>query len=223
MHILLAGDNRAELKKSVKADMLRMRTSAKTIAKIIGMKSKVKLVFAKKLTPDTILRLISSAKVRRNDIFLFYFTGHGNRAQSDSEWPAMYFSKPKIHLDLEQVISRINKKHPRLSLIICDSCNRSSSNARSFQDELDSTEIPQDYTRDSLKKLFGYKGTIIACAARPGEKAWSCKHGALFTGIFLTQIVEEISRPSPSWGHLLSMTKKMCHHVQSPMTKYKIN
>ena len=34
---------------------------------------------------------------------------------------------------------------------------------------------------------------------------------------------KEVKRSSPSWKHLFSTTKKLCDHVQDPITEVKIS
>lgn len=222
MHVLTAGDPRGALKPSVKNDIGRMRTATRSIASEVGMKRHFKNIDTDRLSPNAILKWIKKAHVKRKDVFMFYFSGHGMQSRTGSKWPLIYCSKTRQSLDLAVVIQAIKKKRPRLCLILCDSCNNRLNLARFKSTHPDSVFGSNWVETRGLKRLFmKKKGSIIVCAAKPGTAAWGGANGGMMTISFLSALKEEAKRQSPAWKHLVSHVKKTSGRIQQPLMQLR--
>ena len=224
MHVLVAGDKQGTIKESVKKDIKNMRTATRIISHQLDIKRNFNAIKIKKLSSKTILNWIAKAPVRKNDVFMFYFSGHGSRSKFSSKWPLICFSKKKQLLDLQVVIKAIKKKKPRLSVILCDACNKGSNGAKFLvYHPYDTIDIKQAEI-DGLHRLFMKKrGSIVMCAAKPNSGAWGGMNGGRMTRGFLLQLVEETKRLYPSWKHLSSGVKKITAPRQNPLIQIKVS
>lgn len=214
IHVLIAGDKQRTIKESVKQDIKRIHNETKILSSKIGLKYHLKGLLTDKVSSDAILNWIEKAQVKKDDIFLFYFSGHGLRSQAGSKWPRLYFSKRQETLELQTVMNAIKRKHARLNLILCDACNNLAHRGNL------NTSILGNANADGLKALFmRRKGLIAICAAKPNNRAWGSKQGGLMTLTFLSQLWKESERLSPSWKHLGLSLKKTASRVNNPLIR----
>jgi hypothetical protein len=63
-------------------------------------------------------------KVSKNDLILFFYTGHGYHSDAEGEtpWPSLNFAEWK-GVALDDVIKICRKKNARLTLIFSNCCN----------------------------------------------------------------------------------------------------
>jgi Caspase domain len=196
----------------------RIGSETKIISSTIGLKRHFKSISTSNLSSEAVLAWIKKAHVKKNDIFLFYFSGHGLKSQIGSKWPRTYFSKKRETLELKEVIAAIRKKGARLSLILCDSCNNLVFTAKSKS----TPAILEGIRADGLKQLFlKNKGSIVLCAAKPNKRAWSSQNGGFMTLSFLLQLRQEAERPFPSWGHLAYNLKKFSSTINDPLVQIR--
>jgi hypothetical protein len=226
MHVLIAGDDEGRIASSVQQDLKKVAAKTKLISQTIGMKHHYRTIKEKNLSSKAILDWIQKSSVRKDDVFIFYFSGHGFLSKKQSKWPSIHFSRPNERLDVRKVVDAIGKKKPKLRFVFCDACNNpmSAIRAKSIPLQPSPTHIFNTTEKKRLQQLFmRSKGTIIACGSRPGTMAWGCSTGGFFTGIFFLQLEEEVKRSSPTWQHLFSTIKKLCHHVQDPVAEVRIS
>ena len=181
-----------------------------------------KSIDVKKLSSKTILKWIKKAPVTAKDIFIFHFSGHGFQSKTHSKWPLIYFSKRDETFDLNIVIKAIEKKRPRLSIILCDACNSAFKNAQLKVDFPD-CNFNKRVKTDKVKQLFiKQSGSIVICAAKPNGNAWASENGGLMTLTFLSELRKEIKRQSPSWDHLLSTLRRKSRRIQEPLIQSSV-
>ncbi len=116
-----------------------------------------------------------------DDIVLFYYNGHGGRSHRDeTKFPRMCLGSNYADewVKVSDLRVKLQRKQPRLQVIITDCCN-------SFYDR----KATQDYelsakklNERAIKQLFLYsKGDACITAASPGEYGWCISSGSYMT------------------------------------------
>lgn len=171
---------------------------------------------------------INRLNVGKNDIVVFYYSGHGANFGNDV-WPTLDlidkgYWQTDILRKLKEKCMNGNSFKPKLLLCIADCCNNvfDGRNVGSFSPELNAAAI---------KKLFtGFAGryTITMSASIKGQYSLSdLEDGTLF-GIALREAVSECSTSNATWENVLesakTRTKKMAKpYIQEPQYSIKIS
>lgn len=159
-------------------------------------------------TTTYIDREINNLNVRKNDIVVFYYSGHGANLRND-KWPTLdlldnpYWSS--------RILAKLNAKceNAKLMLFITDCCNSYINNGRVPTSSFN----PVD--NNNVAKLFkGFKGKkkIIMTAAKPGQESISSKLYGAYFGISLRQAIKEnISNDvsSPTWDSVMQDARRL--------------
>lgn len=225
LHVLAAYDTSSNLKYSIKNDREKMNRAFKAIAEDTALKLNLHEVKGSTLSKDGLISWLERTKVKKDDVLMFYYTGHGFRSQVRSDkWPSMHFTKKKERLSLSQVIHQIKKKHPRLAIVLCDACNNRQIQKSVYEVRTFSPHF-SELQRQGLKKLFLHtKGLILSSACQPGERAWSSFRGSIFTHAFLASLQQEALETSPRWEQVFKRSKKLCKPVkQKPLVELHIS
>ncbi|NJN78684.1 MAG: caspase family protein [Saprospiraceae bacterium] len=165
------------------------------------------------------LATLDKMNPKSNDIVLFIYRGHGFRWSDQSEpWPQMDLRNgnygrisQSTSVGLTQVFNIIRSKNARLNIVLADCCNNDIGINRKTETPLDDLESKGSYDADKLKKLFlESKGSIISCAASPGEYSWvNTTKGGFYTLSFIESLRAEVSsknRNEASWESVLNNT-----------------
>jgi len=141
-------------------------------------------------TVTQVRSIVSFAKSLDNyDIGLFYFAGHGFQIDNENYLSAIdtNFDEPAqakhSAFALNILLAYLNKAKNKTSIIILDAC-RTMLNKKSWYRSVEDM---------GLAPIYAPKGTIIAFATSPGEKAFDGigKRNGIFTGALLQHIVTE--------------------------------
>jgi hypothetical protein len=190
-----------------------------SISKTLGINLKTYLIndeqFNVTQTQNTLDRLSPTS----NDIVVFIYRGHGFRWSDQSEpWPQMDLRNSNYgkisqstSIGLTQAFNTIRSKNARLNIVLADCCNNDIGINRRSETPLDDLESKGSYDTDKLKKLFlESKGSIISCAASPGEYSWvNTAKGGFYTLSFIEALRKEVSsknRNEPTWESVLKET-----------------
>jgi hypothetical protein len=214
LHAFLVCDTHGDqIEASVEADYRNMRNEIRKIARYTGMKAKITPFTGYRVNANFV-KAIDRAKVRRDDVVIFYWSGHGKRYETQQDpWPVLDFTYDRRDVFHHTVTEKLMQKRPRLILSLTDCCN-----------DVLSKLFPADYKgsykdlRDNYRALFLHsKGTYAATAASPGEVAlglngnwWELglAAGGFFTNAFLEVLHEETSKSNPdiSWEIIFEST-----------------
>ena len=140
----------------------------------------------------------------RDDVVLFYYSGHGFRTKTKkSKWPYLFFSKtPQNPVDFGWVAEEMSRKGARLTIVMTDSCN----NVVNLQVRETQKALPavSAKARNGYRDLFlKHRGFIAAASSIPGETSTATQSGSLFTLSFLKALRNEVLQPQATWQSLM--------------------
>jgi len=199
--IIIADTNDSTIGNSVMIDKRKINSLTKNIARNTGLKLKQYNIYGFNFNFNTIRRSLNNLSVRPDDVVMFYYSGHSSNA--GAKWPALNLKGRS--LKLENVISSLKAKKPRLLLIIADSCNNLTSRGSSLNNFMSLRGVQTAKKKNYQKLFLKHKGTIVMGAARRGEYAWgNGQHGGFFTYQLLESLNQELAlASSPTWNNLV--------------------
>src|SRR4029077_12855072 len=105
-------------------DMHHVHDSFDYMAKSKAMSLYAKAINGSELAQRNIEGWLQNAQVGKEDILVFYFTGHGGRYKKTTPtiWPFGCFRNNE-HVDFSSLIEKLLHKQAALTLVILDCCN----------------------------------------------------------------------------------------------------
>jgi hypothetical protein len=166
---------------------------------------------------DSFFRTLSFA---RDDVVVFYFSGHGYRNQKKEDpWPYLCLSEEHISLDFSQITEILIGKNPRLLLSMADCCNNY---IELLSDSLTKEECaPQlvGVVKQNYRRLFlETDGAIVVSSSLPGEFSWAWPYrGSCFTLAFFDALKREVRHPEGTeWAIVLEKAGESVKDLQTP-------
>jgi hypothetical protein len=179
------------------------------------------------------MRGIQKQAVGKDDVFIFYYSGHGYRKKNDPLFV------PRISIKKEQkkdenflcILKEIFEKGVALTIVLLDCCNSYMGKGVCDEDELlphfNLEQYKNGVSTDAVVKILQKKGIILACSSAPGEISWGGisndkykKIGSLFSDIFLAQVFENLKTRDASWLEILKNAQNICED-ESQKTPYQ--
>jgi hypothetical protein len=238
--ICIADTDDNKIGKSVKKDVNQMLDFVMSLASDIGMEDNLQpaiVMMGEECNKKNLLTTIEEFKCGKDDIVLFYYSGHGIRAYQDtSEFPQMCLgNSDQDYISLEYVKEKIERKGPGLSIILADCCNSYDSSVTPKEAVMITARArasDKSSHDEGMRKLFlETRGSIIAASSRKGEVSWgNSYYGGLFTNGFLNEIdLYTSSGKAFDWQELMwrtrcrvvadSRSSRKCQGVQTPIYK----
>ena len=216
--ICIADTDDNKIGKSVKKDVNQMLDFVMSLASDIGMEDNLQpaiVMMGEECNKKNLLTTIEEFKCVKDDIVLFYYSGHGIRAYQDtSEFPQMCLgNSDQDYISLEYVKKKIERKGPGLSIILADCCNSYDSSATPKEAVMITARArasDKSSHDEGMRKLFlETRGSIIAASSRKGEVSWgNSYYGGLFTNGFLNEInLYTSSGKAIDWQELMWRTR----------------
>lgn len=216
------GDNK-------KAEMAMMSNEFQNIATSLekhGFSTDLHFFDAQKCKKNVVINTINSLDIAPEDVVFFYYGGHGVRLKDDLTdfFPVMCLAEknPANYLRLSKVKELIDKKNPRLSVVMAGCCN-SVDPSLSFYMNVLSSEGPtmeDELEKDGYYHLFNdYAGTITMSSSKAGQVSYSGRTG----GVFCLKLMENFANIGtgvfePQWDDLCDNVKSS---VESFFKPYK--
>jgi len=221
MHLVIVANTAiSDIGASCEKDKQRMVNEMEAVSDALGITMKQYIVDGKNLTRSNVQSTLSGLQPGSNDIVIYFYTGHGfrwsNQTDQYSNMDFRYNPYTQISeqtcMTLSEVSSIIQSKGARLNISLADCCNSDvGMNSVSSEKFLTSKSDP-NYDEKKLAHLFlNARGTIVSCAASPGEVSWCNEDdGGFFMFSFFQAFHEEVGYLSdtPTWDDVLSNAKK---------------
>jgi hypothetical protein len=219
IHLLIVADTMEKyIGKSCAMDVNRVMETYNRIVQFIGGDMRVRMVAGPTYSKRNVVSELKLLQPNKNDIVVFYYTGHGYRKETDHRRYPYLDLRGKPHddylketLNMEDIYSFIKKKGARLNFVMSDCCNSyiGESNATASQPMKKKT-IPLELDSENLRMLFlKAKMSILATAADSTQRATSNNtFGGFFSYYFNASLEASCSNTktayasantSPSW------------------------
>jgi len=215
LHLVLCINTEiGDIGQSCSVDQRAMEVEFREIAKAIGIPFEKYVVNGEKFTKDNAEQTLNGMKVGKNDVVVFYYSGHGFRwsnqtdkfPQLDMRYSEYTPLSEKTALPLSDVFTKITSKGGRLNLILSDCCNSDVGRNQVTSQTFMAGRSFQGAEIDKLKKLFvNSSGNLIITGSSPGEYSWCNSNGGFFTLSFIQALKEEIGymrTEAPTWDHI---------------------
>ncbi len=219
VHLVIVADTLDEyIGASCAMDVRRVLESYQKIVDYIGTEMKVRMVVGDSYSKRNVVSELKLLFPKKNDIVIFYYSGHGYRKETDNRRFPYLDLRCKGHddylketLNMEDIYHYIKKKGARLNFVMSDCCN-------SYVGESNATATPTPkkqstpltFDSDHLRMLFlKAKMSILATAADSTQRATSNNtFGGFFSYFFNASLEASCSNTktaytsantSPSW------------------------
>lgn len=205
-------------------DFVNMKDFFSAVASAIGYTNNMRAHgLQKDFNSATIDAEINRLNVNRNDIVVFYYSGHGGNLNNDL-WPS--FELTDKYYWQTDILRKLNGKCSNAKLLLCiaDCCNGIRDN--NMRGSFDGCE-----DINGLKYLFtGFPGkyAITISASKKGQYSYSDKRYGAFFGICFREAIAEktANNGSPTWEDVLNYAKKLTMRVsnneQEPQYSIKV-
>lgn len=212
--VLFINTDIPDIGQSCSVDQRVMETEFREISKVLGLPFQKYILSGDKFTKANAEKMLQDLKVKKNDVVLFYYSGHGFRWSNQTDkYPQldMRYSEytplsDNTSLALSDVSKVISAKGGRLNIILSDCCNSDIGRNQMTSTTFMASRAFQGAEIEKLKVLFlKSSGTMTISGSGPGEYAWCNVNGGFFTLSFIQALKEEIGymrSDAPSWEHI---------------------
>ncbi len=209
LHLVFVADTEdPNIGSSVGQDMNDITNLFKKATRELGMKYEEHKLYSNSFDKASIVNEVNSMSVAKNDVVIFYYSGHG---YNQATFPEM--SLDGVDYGLQEMHNLMKQKGARLTLTIGDLCN---SIPQTRSGTKSNEEIPFKsgflFDSDKLKKLFIYsKGNLISTSSEKGQWSYCMRNpnqtlgNGHFTNAFINSFTVEaskVSNESGSWEEL---------------------
>jgi hypothetical protein len=190
------------------------------------------ILFGSRFETSEITSIILNLNMNKDDIFFFYYSGHGLASRDDDD----PFARPVIgadkynYLSLQMIQKLVRIHEPRLSFVMGSLCNSfpgGSSNPK-YAEHIawDAPKVLNRNTKANITALFAQlEGTVTVTSSNRGMTSFAQKDGGVFTKLFINSFNQAVenSYASPSWVSLLAIVAKASTESHDRTPYYEIN
>lgn len=211
--IIFADTNDKRIGNSVLQDYYNISVEANTIAAATGMQMKSYYFKGDQCSNRNLRTLLDQLRTGKDDVILFYYTGHGGRSTQDtSEFPQMLLgSTDDADLyPLEKVKKQLERQPARLKIVIGDCCNSYHPNITPKDYETRSVTLLSKEPVNVYNNLFtNNQGYLITSGSRKGESSIGDPNGGIFTNSLLGVLKNVAAQgTSATWEDIMSQTQQ---------------
>lgn len=181
---------------------------------------------------ENLMNVLNSLKCNKDDIILFYYSGHGTRSSQDtSEFPQMclkYDYDESKFVAVHTVIEKLQAKGARFTLVMTDCCNNAipGVSAKSLMSKNGGPIVYDEAVARNYRKLFlEKKGIVAVTSSKKGQTSGGGKtHGGLFSyAFFEIGLYAACTGVVPAtWENVLGMVTTALQGHQEPYYEIKL-
>ncbi len=181
---------------------------------------------------ENLMNTLNSLRCKKDDIILFYYSGHGTRSPQDqSEFPQMCLKYHGYNQDkfvaVHTVVEKLQAKGARFTLVLTDCCNNvvPGVSSKSMMSKDGGVIVYNEAVARNYRKLFlEKKGTVVVTSSKKGQTSGGGKtHGGLFSfAFFEIALYAACNGQIPAaWDNVLGTVTSVLTGHQEPY--YEIN
>ena len=225
--IIFADTNDPKIGASVLQDYYNLSVEASTIAAATGLHMKSYYFKGNQCSNANLVTLLDELHTEKDDVILFYYTGHGTRAKDDkSEFPQMCLGSlyDDDFYPLEQVLKQLNRQPARLKIVIGDCCNSVVPGVTAKDYETRSVTVLTREPVNLYNSLFmGNEGYLISSASRKGENAVGTQDGGYYT-VSILNVLKDIAAKGmlSTWENIMLKAKNLTYQYGKHTPVYSV-
>jgi len=191
----------------------------------MGISIYVDSIFGKQYNRASVEAALARLKPGKNDIVVFYYSGHGfaDQQRKEKEFPFLDLRDPNLRprpdprvmaMNIQDIYSTITKKGARLNLVISDCCN-DTVEAKKPKSTVapPATRAPLKYNLNNMAALFFSKtpANYLFTAASKDERAIiTPRYSSYFTYFFIESLRSNLSplKWNPAWNQVFAEAKQ---------------
>ncbi|MGQ0739755.1 MAG: caspase family protein [Bacteroidota bacterium] len=207
LHLLLvANTNDKKIGKTCAVDMKNSFDTYKEVAEFLEIQFVPKVISGDAFSKVNVEKAINALRPARNDIVVFYYTGHGfNDHKTAYSYPYLDLRDKSYQeyggqytMNMEAINQKIKLKGARLNLVISDCCNNDPSQSPNMTSDDPDTRVSSiGWDKNKCIELFlnPKRISVLATAAKKGElSAGNISEGGFFTSNFLQSLEKHIGK-----------------------------
>lgn len=191
------------ISQSIRADMMNITKWLDILEKRNIIKVERTLIQGEKATLATIQQSLQNMQSNKDDVLLFYFSGHGGMEQGET-FINTHDDKFFFRKDLTKILT---EKQGRLRIAITDACSNAIDGYSASRSLSRAAKAANGDFDEIYKTLFyNYEGMLDIAASSKGEYAWSTDDlGGFFTHYFIKEGM--LKNPSANWNDVFEKAK----------------
>lgn len=182
---------------------------------------------------ENLMTTLNSLDCEKDDIILFYYSGHGTRsAQDKSEFPQMCLKYESYDQDkfvsVQTVIEKLQAKRARFTLIMTDCCNNTVAgiSAKSLMSKDGGSITDEEKIASNYRKLFlENKGMVAVTSSKKGQTSGGGPDiGGTFSYVFFEMALYSACNGTipATWEDILETTSDVLKSVSSQSSKISL-
>ena len=195
-----------EIAPSVRVDKLHVTRFLEKLRQQNIVQPQVIILEGEGASATNVVKTLQSLPVNRDDILLFYFSGHGGR-DKQGKTTLWFTDENEMHRSTLQQMVRA--KQARFSLLITDACTESLDNIggiRSFAGKA-APLSDEDFARCYRHLLLEYRGLLHWSSSSEGEFSFGGGNGGIFTESLFRDTLSK--KPLDGWDKIFAQVKKL--------------
>jgi hypothetical protein len=238
IHAILVADSKdAKIGSGAKQDISHIILLLQNASRATGYELKLQIIepnysilFGSNFDVPEITSIILGLDIEKDDVFFFYYSGHGSKSFNEDD----PFARPHIegyehkYLSLQMVQKLAQISEPKLSIVMGSLCNvfsvdedlnRPNSNFVGWKDK----RLSSKGSLIKLRELFAQEGHITSTSSKRGKLSFTRKNGSAFTRFFINCLYASLeTESSPTWNDILSDTKALSEKSINVTPYYEI-
>ena len=244
LHLIIVANTEDEtIGSTCTLDKDRTLKTFKDLSEFLGIGFASSVIFGNNYNKQNVLNAVSTLTPQKNDIVIFYYSGHGYKDENNvRQFPNMILTTKSFEnveansVNVEDVYNSIRNKGARFNLVFSDCCNNGPNDRATITCDVPRTRTSTiGWSLENCKALFmnNKPMSIIMTAAQKGEMSTgNLTFGGFFTNQFRSNLTTYFGpfHQFPTWNTILEESKKTttdqaetgrCSASGEPLKTYK--